>query len=257
MKKLLIILLSCITPLLHAGSPISRQANGQPRVHLTDAPLIWRMDPNDLSAIWTNAEVTAIVAEEFADWMAVPGTSLVLEQGPVLESDPLSQDDILDLLNAGVNPIVLDDTGSVFEDFGFTGSGALAFAGAFWNDQDPTGPLLVMLAVIGGPGTGPLISTRRMSNLATPLVWAIPRSTVTCVAARPPNGKTPASPLSTAWRSCTGWKSTARATTCTPMISPAITIFMVMASPATPIQARSAAKCCSPMALPAPMASTW
>ena len=142
--SLLVIFLAALA---FAGGPIGRNG-ADPIRHSTAQPLSFNLDLGDLAAPWPNSAVAPLVADEFARWDAVPGSQLRIQPGPQLGVDITTQGQILTALNSGQNPVVLDETGQVFEDFGFAGSGALAFAGPTAPAGSPT--WTNFFAVIGG-----------------------------------------------------------------------------------------------------------
>lgn len=144
MNRLLLILL--FTPVLFAGGPIARTNTGVPLRHPTDAPVQYNLDLGDLSATWDHNTVKTLVASEFADWDSVPGSALRIEEGPELPVDITSRSQIISMLNQGMSPIVLDETGDVFNDFGIDpNSNVLAFAAPDLQfGLDYTGMFVVM-----------------------------------------------------------------------------------------------------------------
>jgi len=126
-KRILCLLMA--TPVLFAGGPIARTNTGVPLRHPTTAPIQFNLDQGNLSNSWDHDTVKALVQSEFSDWDSVPGSLLRIEEGPELPSDVTSRSQIVTFLNQGFSPIVLDETGDVFTDFGIDPqSNVLAFA---------------------------------------------------------------------------------------------------------------------------------
>jgi len=148
MRALLLLLLA--SAMTFGGSPSQRNVNGFPLRHPPSVPLVYNIVEGDLNANYDSATVRQFVRDEFGKWMDIPGSNLVITEGEVITTPITGYQDILDAVNAGLNPIVMDEDGSVSADFGFMPEdGVLAFASAAGGAPRESYP--GMYAVIGGP----------------------------------------------------------------------------------------------------------
>ena len=152
MSRVICTALALLGLTLFAGGPIDRAADGTPSRHDISKPLVYNLDPGELNATFSHAQVKSWVQAEFNDWQNIPGTSLTITEGEEFGEDITSLDQLNNALNAGQNPVGFDETGSIYEDFGLEGSGVLAFA-ATVPAEPQNGTYFGMFAVIGGQAT--------------------------------------------------------------------------------------------------------
>lgn len=149
MKKVsLALILALITTTAFAGGPIRRAFDGRPGVHPTDQPLIYNLDPGRLTLGFDFTTLQNMATTNFNTWNSVEGSRLVIQAGPNLGTDVTTLDQLNDLINIGMNPVIWDETGAIFTELGL-GSLTLAIAG-------PYGPSTALehngfFAVFGGP----------------------------------------------------------------------------------------------------------
>lgn len=137
---------------LFAGGPIQRVGT-QATPHDTSRPMAWRLDGGELNITFPRDRVKEIVREQFAAWDSVPGSNLRLVEGEDVPNDITDIAGIEAVLADGVAVIALDETGTIFEDFGIDpNSTTIAFAAPFEVNRGD-GKWDTMFAVIGGNST--------------------------------------------------------------------------------------------------------